>query len=622
MLSHGPSQPCPEDQPRQAVNTSNIPIDQLAERLQVRNSVKSFFAPSSGGPSQDQHLSHNAVRRHQQADCRSAVTLNGRGFDDYLMPIPTPEPLLSYEHLGTGYHKHQRYNVPPLAHQSFTNGLEVNSPGVPVPGLLRGGTRPAVTPSYQLRSSTSVACPSGISQLHNLAPGEQDCRNFTSDPNGHTADLMLSGTYSNVDIPEHDGYQMSTPDEHSRISNTHTVEHTNIQILTSLTRVTLLKTKSSGRVASRGLSPEISACLATHINHQRYHSDTSPMPGNNDYDSFDASNMIVPRSNIRNVETIGSSFEDVFTVPILKSSQNAYNDGQARPRQTKRVRETDVDDQDRIPRRRGPFRDQQTKDSTALNKDPNPCIRCRMQRKRVSFLKYVHLDLSIICFFLQCDPQPDDPDGPCITCQRNRQWKMSYLPCLRYKITDASVYREQFAPFQLFSQRWQNMNLVDITDWRSQKIEAIKVTQMFLHAPYFIAVREFIPLEGDVLEEKWTDGDVTKSHRTPPYALADMQKTAQTMRCFLDRSIIPYIEGTIGNMDALLRSTYQMAIVYAREAPVSPESNSLLAFDTNDTSLPDARATCVSLEHFSLVGRMPKSQSPRGDLWSKPTRCT
>ena len=123
------------------------------------------------------------------------------------------------------------------------------------------------------------------------------------------------------------------------------------------------------------------------------------------------------------------------------------------------------------------------------------------------------------------------------------------------------------------------MDLVDITDWRSHKIEIIEVTQMFLHALYFIAVREFIPLEGDVLEERWTDGDVTKSHPISPYALADMKETAQTMRCFLDSNLITYIEGTIGNMDALLRSTYQMAIVYSQEAPVSRESDALLAFD-------------------------------------------
>lgn len=123
------------------------------------------------------------------------------------------------------------------------------------------------------------------------------------------------------------------------------------------------------------------------------------------------------------------------------------------------------------------------------------------------------------------------------------------------------------------------MDLVDITHWRSYEIKTIEVTQIFLHAPYSIEVREFIPLEGDMLEEKWTDGDVTKSHRIPPYALADMKKTAQTMRSFLDKNIITYVKGTTGSLDLLLWNTYQMAIVYSQEAPVCREPNSQLAFD-------------------------------------------
>lgn len=123
------------------------------------------------------------------------------------------------------------------------------------------------------------------------------------------------------------------------------------------------------------------------------------------------------------------------------------------------------------------------------------------------------------------------------------------------------------------------MDLVDIIDWRSHETKTIEITQTFLHAPQPIEVREFVPVEGDMLEEQWTDGAVMKRHRTPPYALADMKKTAQTMRFFLDRSIIAYVKGAIGHLDPLLWSTYQMAIVHSQEAQVSLESNILLVFD-------------------------------------------
>ena len=232
MSNYGHSQPFSEDQLRQAANILHISIDRLAERLEVKDLVRASFASSSGGRSQDQH--------HHQADRRSDVTFNHRDFDNYSIPIPPPEPFVSYEHLGTGDHERPYHNVPPQAHQSFTNGLEINSLGMPVPGFLRGSTRPAVTLNYQSHSNISVACLSGINWLPNLVPRE--------------------------------------------------------------------------------------------------------------------------------------------------------------PCQTKRKRETDVDDQDRSPRGRGPFRDQQTRESTALTGVPKRCIRCRIQRSRVRFFKYVHVDLSLTCF--------------------------------------------------------------------------------------------------------------------------------------------------------------------------------------------------------------------------------
>ena len=237
MSNHGPIQPCLEDQLRQAANILNVSVDRLAKRLEAKDSVRASFASSSGGPSQDQHLSHGAVRRQHQADRGSAVTFNDRDFDTYSIPTPRPEPFVNYEHLGTGYHEQHCHNAPPQAHQSFTNGPDVDALGMPVPGFLGG---PAVTLNYQSHSNISVACLSGISRLPNLAPRE--------------------------------------------------------------------------------------------------------------------------------------------------------------PRQTKRKRETDVDDQDRSPRGRGSFRDQQTRESTALTGVPQRCIRCRMQRSRVRFFRYVHLDLSMTFF--------------------------------------------------------------------------------------------------------------------------------------------------------------------------------------------------------------------------------
>ena len=73
------------------------------------------------------------------------------------------------------------------------------------------------------------------------------------------------------------------------------------------------------------------------------------------------------------------------------------------------------------------------------------------------------------------------------------------------------------------------MDLVNITAWVSTNTKTIQLSQIFVDAPYQVEVKEFIPVDGDMLEDRWTSGGVTRSHPIPRYALANMEKTAQTL---------------------------------------------------------------------------------------------
>ncbi|PVH87639.1 hypothetical protein DL98DRAFT_251913 [Cadophora sp. DSE1049] len=162
-----------------------------------------------------------------------------------------------------------------------------------------------------------------------------------------------------------------------------------------------------------------------------------------------------------------------------------------------------------------------------------------------------------------------------MTCRKLSRPTMSGLPCVRCIITDAPLYREQDAPFQLFSRRWQSMDIVDITEWASDEVRTIELTQVFLDepVPYSVEVRRFVPAEGDMLEEKWSDGQVSKTHKIPPYGLADMKKTAQHMKRFLHDSIYMYILHTVGKVgsEELLWQTYLTAFQHSHEAPTEEE---------------------------------------------------
>lgn len=212
------------------------------------------------------------------------------------------------------------------------------------------------------------------------------------------------------------------------------------------------------------------------------------------------------------------------------------------------------------PKRRGAYTDETKKRNTALTRILKSCIRCRMNRGR-------------------CNPDESDPYGPCLTCKSITGPTLCKMPCYRYIITDASLYREQRAPYQVYSRRWQSMDIIDIpkSDWASPEIRTIIVSPNHLDAPFQFAVRKFLPIDGDLLEEQWmTPSGQKKTVPVPPFAVADMHATAADMKEYVERNISHFIAKAIGNEDPLLWETYTEAFRHIGSAN-TPEERSLLS---------------------------------------------
>ena len=126
------------------------------------------------------------------------------------------------------------------------------------------------------------------------------------------------------------------------------------------------------------------------------------------------------------------------------------------------------------------------------------------------------------------------------------------------------------------------MEIKEITGWASSEVKTIRVTQGF-NASYKIEVRKFTPIDGDVLEKFWDDKGVVKSHKIPPYGVADMNKAARILCKFVEECCGAYITGMIGRSDDLLWNTYLMAFKHSVEAQVSRET--LFPFETLDDLL-------------------------------------
>ena len=114
------------------------------------------------------------------------------------------------------------------------------------------------------------------------------------------------------------------------------------------------------------------------------------------------------------------------------------------------------------------------------------------------------------------------------------------------------------------------MAMVDITQWASDEIRTIHLSQSFLHAPYEVKVRRFVPLPGDVLEESWDSGGKTVTFAVPPYGIANMEEVADSIAKMIEREVGNYLRTTVGRLeiDELIWETYLAAFRRASIAPV------------------------------------------------------
>lgn len=123
----------------------------------------------------------------------------------------------------------------------------------------------------------------------------------------------------------------------------------------------------------------------------------------------------------------------------------------------------------------------------------------------------------------------------------------------------------------MFSQRWKSMDLVDIKDWASDEIRTIQISQTFVDARYEVKVRKFIPLQGDMLAQRWKKEGRIVTFDIPPYGLANMKEASKSLSTMVERNIAAYIQKTVGNDGShpILWGTYLMAFKRIQTAPVS-----------------------------------------------------
>lgn len=198
----------------------------------------------------------------------------------------------------------------------------------------------------------------------------------------------------------------------------------------------------------------------------------------------------------------------------------------------------------------------------------------------------------------QCNLDPDDEKGPCISCKKIAANSRVYrLNCLRWKITDVKLFKPGQVKGHEWTNRWKDSVVDDISTWDAPESRVIRVTEGYTGRSVELKVRRFQPLEGDKIDRSWVSGGVKKSVKIPPYAIVDMESAKGAFDDYIRSGLVDCCKRLLGAREKLLWQTYALAIKTVQN-PATNEADKRLISSTLDLWM-SVRLTTKS---FEIVG--------------------
>lgn len=158
----------------------------------------------------------------------------------------------------------------------------------------------------------------------------------------------------------------------------------------------------------------------------------------------------------------------------------------------------------------------------------------------------------------------------------------------------------------------------DITVWASDEIRTIEVVSDICPVPLKLAVRKFVPREGDSQHRGWMDGKVKRFFKTTPWAIPNISTAKEVMKKYIEneRNIHHCLNHFLGKegRDELVLETYDFAWKYkSRESVVCSFLflTTLVALSLANVARVEARRRETALEGLfpSVVCHSPHSYS-------------
>jgi hypothetical protein len=250
----------------------------------------------------------------------------------------------------------------------------------------------------------------------------------------------------------------------------------------------------------------------------------------------------------------------------------------------------------RIRKKRAPYTASNRID-TNLTRSLNACVRCRIQRNRVS-TSHVLSSSSSLLTRTQCIPDPNNPRGPCQSCQ-NKKARLSRLPCLRYKLSDSTLFRTGldymafYKSHPMIGPHYGDFHVEK--QWISGPGRVLCLSQD-RGSLLRIELKQFVPPhDPTALDLKG------RSMYAVNWAIADPDAVTEALNDFIDESLGCYLESILDGMDGLVWDIFHAAI----RSSVFPQPVSIFNGTVVWTSLISFCQELASQEDTSALGRMP-----------------
>lgn len=201
---------------------------------------------------------------------------------------------------------------------------------------------------------------------------------------------------------------------------------------------------------------------------------------------------------------------------------------------------------------RRPFGEEKKK-ATAETRKRRACIRCRNQKKR-------------------CELDPNNPNACCMKCCNvDQNSKRTIRPAgLHYSLLDVQLARQGSLGF---TKRWEGTSMQDVDLPSSSDRRFIEFKIFYTHNPSYpelyhegirLEVRKFVPIEGDVVDRKWTWNGRGMVTSLAPYALHSIHDSAKAILRYIEEHAFNAITTCVASSEPVIRCTYQMAIDHWR----------------------------------------------------------